>query len=344
MLFRSRPALVIDADYLKHDPGQFHPESPERIKALLDLPGELDSEGFQLLAPRAALREELAACHSGDYIDLVQATSQRNRYALDGDTVTCRDSFGTGLLAAGGFLNLLDAIAAGDCPNGFALVRPPGHHALRDRAMGFCLFNTAAIAAHYLKRRHGAKRILIMDWDVHHGNGTQDAFYEDRSVLYCSTHQYPYYPGTGAAGEIGRGEGEGYTVNIPLPAGCGDEEYLRAFRDVVMPIGSGFDPEWILVSAGFDPHRRDPLGGMNLTERGFAAMASMLLGLGDRHARGKVAFLLEGGYDLTALKGSVVAVLQEMKEQGREEVAQGKGGEAIRPLIDSIRGIQEKYW
>lgn len=336
--------MVIDPDYLKHDPGQFHPERPERIKALLDLPRQLDSESFQLLAPRPALREEVAACHSGDYIDLVQGTSKSNRYALDGDTVTCRDSFGIGLLAVGGFLQLLDAIAAGDCRNGFALVRPPGHHALRDRAMGFCLFNTVAIGGHYLKRRCGAERILIMDWDVHHGNGTQDAFYQDRSVLYISTHQYPYYPGTGAADEIGQGEGEGYTVNVPLPAGCGDEEYLRVFKDVVIPIGNRFKPEWILVSAGFDPHKRDPLGGMNLTEQGFGAMASMLLELGERHARGKVAFLLEGGYDLTALKSSVIAVLQEMKEEGRTKSGGASGGESIQPLIERVRGIQEKYW
>lgn len=179
----ARSAVVIDPDYLKHDPGHSHPESPERLKILLDLPRELDAESFQLLPPRPALREEVESCHSSDYIELVQATSMTNRYALDGDTVTCRDSFGVGLLAAGGFLRLLDSIAAGDCRNGFALVRPPGHHALRDRTMGFCLFNTAAIGAHHLKRRYGAKRILIMDWDVHHGNGTQDAFYQDPQVL-----------------------------------------------------------------------------------------------------------------------------------------------------------------
>lgn len=340
----ARSAVVIDPDYLKHDPGHFHPESPERLKVLLDLSRELDSESFELLPPRPALREEVESCHSSDYIELIQATSTTNRYALDGDTVTCRDSFGVGLLAVGGFLKLLDSIAAGDCRNGFALVRPPGHHALRDRAMGFCLFNTAAIGAHHLKRHYGAKRILIMDWDVHHGNGTQDAFYQDPSVLYLSTHQYPYYPGTGAMDEVGIGEGEGHTVNIPLPAGCGDGEYLRVFKRIVMPIGEKYGPEWILVSAGFDPHRRDPLGGMDVTERGFSTMASLLVDLAEKHAGGKIAFLLEGGYDLAALKNSVVAVLQQIKGERGGELPSEKGGEAIEPMIRKVLKVQEQYW
>ncbi len=340
----ARSAVVIDRDFLKHDPGHFHPESPERLKPLLDLTGELDSQSFQLLAPRPAAREEVESCHSNDYIELVQATSETNLYALDGDTLTCRDSFGVGLLAVGGFLKLLDSIAAGEFRNGFALVRPPGHHALRDRAMGFCLFNTAAIGARHIGRHYGAKRILLMDWDVHHGNGTQDAFYQDPSVLYLSTHQYPYYPGTGAVEEGGVGQGEGFTVNIPLPAGCGDEEYLRIFKEIVIPIGGKYKPEWILVSAGFDPHRRDPLGGMDVTERGFGVMASMLLDLAEKHAGGKIAFLLEGGYDLKALKSSVAAVLQEMKGESGGEMQAEKGGEAIRPLIRKILNFQEKYW
>ncbi len=339
-----RSAVVIDADYLKHDPGHLHPERPERLKVLLDLPKELDAKSFQLLPPRPALREEIEPCHSSDYIELVRSTSQKNRYALDGDTVTCRDSFGTGLLAAGVFLKLLDSIAAAEFRNGFALVRPPGHHALKDRAMGFCLFNTVAIGAHHLKRHYGAQRIMVVDWDVHHGNGTQDAFYQDPSVLYLSTHQYPYYPGSGGVEEAGVGAGAGYTVNIPLPAGCGDEEYLRVFNNIVMPIGEKFAPEWILVSAGFDPHRRDPLGGMDVTEKGFEAMASMLLGLAQKRAGGKIAFLLEGGYDLTALKNSVLAVLQQMKGESNGKLPDDRGGEIIDPLIRKVWSFQEKYW
>ena len=339
----ARTAIVIDPEYLKHDPGEFHPERPERLKVLLNLAAELNAKNFQLLPPRAATRQEIASCHAADYIDLVQATSTTNHYALDGDTATSRDSFGVGLLAVGGFLKLLDAIAAGEALNGFALVRPPGHHALRDRAMGFCLFNTVAVGAHHVRRHYGAKRVLIMDWDVHHGNGTQDAFFEDPSVLYLSTHQYPYYPGTGAAEEAGRGAGEGYTVNIPLPAGSGDAEYLRVFNEIVVPIAEKFAPDWILVSAGFDPHRRDPLGGMNVTERGFAAMAARLMRLAEKHAGGRIAFLLEGGYDLAALKNSVAAVLETLKEGPAADLSDNVGGETIEPLVRRILSIHEKY-
>jgi acetoin utilization deacetylase AcuC-like enzyme len=337
------PAVVIDPEYLKHDPGRFHPERPERLKVLLDLAGGLDPSAFRLMPPRAAALDEIASVHDRSYIDLVRSTSATNRHALDGDTVTSRDSFGVGLLAAGGFLALLDAIAAGEAASGFALVRPPGHHALADRAMGFCLFNTVAIGAHHVRRLYGAKRVLVMDWDVHHGNGTQDAFYLDPSVLYLSTHQYPFYPGTGAAEETGAGAGEGFTVNVPLPAGCGDEEYFAVFKDIVVPIADKYAPDWILVSAGFDPHRRDPLGGMNVSEAGFGALAAMLLGLAEKHAGGRIAFLLEGGYDLAALKNSVAAVLQAMRERPVVDLAAARGA-AIEPLVRQILRVHEKYW
>ena len=309
---------------------------------LLDLAEQLDEQKFQLLAPTAADRVEIESCHSSDYVALVEATSKANQYALDGDTITCRDSFGVGLLAVGGLLRLLDAIAAAETANGFALVRPPGHHALKNRAMGFCLFNSIAIGARHLKRVHGAKRILIVDWDVHHGNGTQEAFYDDASVLFISTHQFPFYPGTGAMDEIGVNGGEGYTINVPLPAGCGDAEYLRVFEEIVVPAANKFEPEWILVSAGFDPHRRDPLGGMKVTDEGFGAMAQILLRLAERHAGGKIAFLLEGGYDLAALRKSVAAVLNAMQKRPLDDSPTAKS-EKIQPLIRQIRQIREKY-
>lgn len=339
----AKTAVVVDGEYLKHDPGEFHPERPERIQVLLQLAGELEREKFQILPPKAAARSDIETCHGADYVSLVQSTSKANRYALDGDTVTSRDSFGVGLLAVGGFLRLLDAIAAGESRNGFALVRPPGHHALRDRAMGFCLFNTIAIGAHYLKSRHGAKRVLIMDWDVHHGNGTQDAFYDDGAVLFISTHQFPYYPGTGAVNDVGVNAGEGYTINIPLPAGCGDAEYFRVFQDVVVPAAEKFEPDWILVSAGFDPHRRDPLGGMDVTERGFGVMAQRLLELANQSAGGKIAFLLEGGYDLTALRNSVAAVLETMQQESRSKEPLKVDGDRIEPLVRRIHQVHEKY-
>jgi acetoin utilization deacetylase AcuC-like enzyme len=336
-------AVVVDPEYLKHEPGEFHPERPERIRALLDLVETLDNKRFPILPPMAASRSAIESCHGAEYVKLVEATSKTNLYALDGDTITCRDSFGVGLLAVGGFLRLIDTIAAGEAQNGFALVRPPGHHALRDRAMGFCLFNTIAIGAHHLKKAYRAKRIMIMDWDVHHGNGTQDSFYEDPSVLFISTHQFPYYPGTGAVTEVGVNAGEGFTLNIPLPAGCGDAEYMRVFYDVVVPAAKKFEPEWILVSAGFDPHRRDPLGGMEVTEAGFTGMTRLLIELADQYAGGKIAFLLEGGYDLSALRKSVAAVLEAMQQNPRVIETAKPGGDKIEPLVRRILQVREKY-
>jgi acetoin utilization deacetylase AcuC-like enzyme len=311
---------------------------------LLGLAGQLDRAAFALLPPKAASRADVERTHGVDHVRLVESTSKVNRYALDGDTITCRDSFGVGLLAVGGFLTLLDAIAAGENCNGFALVRPPGHHALRARAMGFCLFNTMAIGAEYLKRTYEAKKIMIVDWDVHHGNGTQDAFYDDPSVLFISTHQFPFYPGSGAIDEIGMGAGEGFTINVPLPAGCADRQYLQVFQDVIVPAAQKFQPEWILVSAGFDPHRRDPLGGMGVSERGFGAMARTLLALADQYCTGRIGFLLEGGYDLTGLCDSVAAVLAEMQNPSPtaiELLPQAASG--IEPLLGKLLQVHEKY-
>ena len=340
----AKPLVVIDQGYLKHLPGESHPERPERIQALLNLAGALDKQMFELASPRAATRADVEYTHGADHVRLVESTSKHNRYALDGDTITCRDSFGVALLAVGGFLTLLDAIASKQSSNGFALVRPPGHHALRDHAMGFCLFNTMAIGAEYLKRVYGAKKILIMDWDVHHGNGTQAAFYDDPTVLFISTHQFPFYPGSGAVNETGVGAGEGLTLNVPLPAGCTDAEYLQVFQDIVVPAAEKFQPDWILVSAGFDPHRRDPLGGMNVTEEGFGAMARLLLALANRFADGRIAFLLEGGYDLAGLRDSVAAVLAAMQAQvpppaGHLPLAESR----IEPVIRRILQVHEKY-
>jgi acetoin utilization deacetylase AcuC-like enzyme len=340
----ARTAVVIDPDFLKHEPGELHPESPDRLRILLDVAKGFHEERVRVIRPRAATTEEIKSCHTSHHIELIRATSETEHYALDGDTITSADSFGVALLAVGGFIELLDSVANADFHNGFALVRPPGHHAMRDHAMGFCLFNTAAIGAHHLKRLYGAKRILIVDWDVHHGNGTQDAFYHDPSVLYISTHQYPYYPGTGALEEVGDGKGEGFTVNIPLPAGCGDDEYLRVFQEIVMPIADRYEPEWVLVSAGFDPHARDPLGGMAVTEKGFGAMASLLLDVAQKHAAGKIAFLLEGGYDLMALRDSVAVVLQVMERETREQLPKLTGGSRLEPLVRKALRVQERYW
>ena len=340
----AKTAVVVDKEYLKHQPGDAHPERPERIKVLLDLAESLDPARFQLLPPMPAQRADIEATHGKDHVKLIESTARHNRYALDGDTITCRDSFAVSLLAVGGFIRLLDAVAVQDCRNGFALVRPPGHHALRNRAMGFCLFNTMAIGAEYLKRAHGVKKILIMDWDVHHGNGTQDAFYADPSVMFISTHQYPYYPGSGAANETGIAAGEGFTINIPLPAGCADAEYAQVFQGIIEPATEKFVPDWILVSAGFDPHRRDPLGGMGVTEQGFARMSRRLLALAEKFTDAKIAFLLEGGYDLAGLRGSVAAVLETMQAGAAPAPdALDLNASRIAPLVRHIQELHERY-
>ena len=340
----AQTAVVIDKEYLKHRPGDGHPERPERVKVLLDLAESLDPAKFALLPPQPAKRADIEATHGTDHVKLIESTARHNRYALDGDTITCRDSFAVSLLAVGGFIRLLDAIAANESRNGFALVRPPGHHALRDRAMGFCLFNTMAIGAEYLKRVHNVRKILIMDWDVHHGNGTQDAFYADPSVMFISTHQYPYYPGSGAANETGIAAGEGFTINIPLPAGCADAEYAQVFQDIIEPATGKFVPDWILVSAGFDPHRRDPLGGMGVTEQGFALMSRRLLALAEKFTDAKIAFLLEGGYDLAGLRGSVAAVLETMQAGAAPAPdAFDLNASRIAPLVRHIQELHERY-
>jgi acetoin utilization deacetylase AcuC-like enzyme len=240
-------------------------------------------------------------------------------------------------------LNLLDDVMVKRSDNGFAFVRPPGHHAERERAMGFCLFNNVAVGAEYLRRRHGLDRVLIVDWDVHHGNGTQHMFENDPGVLYVSTHQYPYYPGTGAMHEAGEGEGEGFTLNVPFPGGFGDAEYADAFRTVILPVAEEYQPEFVLVSAGFDPHYRDPLASMNVTEAGFAAMARGLVDLAGRVCGGRCVAILEGGYDLTAIRDSASAVLSELQGSAEAAVAPAEPSRA-EPLLAAVRKIQQRYW
>ena len=240
---------------------------PERIAVLAE--AFSGQPGLQRIEPRAASPEEITLVHEEAHFAEVARTRDLPSYSFDADTPASSRSFETALLAAGGLLTLLDEVMSGRLRNGFAFVRPPGHHAERDRAMGFCLFNNVAVGAAYLRQKHRLGRVLIVDWDVHHGNGTQHMFEDDPHVLYVSTHQYPFYPGTGAADEVGLGDGEGFTVNLPLPAGFGNAEYVEAFQTVVEPIVEQYEPEFILISAGFDPHARDPLAGMRVTEAGF---------------------------------------------------------------------------
>ena len=336
-----RTGLVIDARYQDHQPGQHHPERPARIGTLLSAVESYQRSGLTRFTPRLATQEEIALIHDTAHIGRVAATAGHDNYAFDADTHVSALSYDTARLATGGLLSILEAVMERDIDNGFALVRPPGHHAERDRAMGFCLFNSAAIGAQYLRERFGLKRILLMDWDLHHGNGSQHSFYDDPGVLYASTHQYPYYPGTGAAGEVGQGAGAGYTLNLPIPAGWGDVEYQQLFQTIIDPICRQFDPEFVLISAGFDAHVRDPLGGLHVTEEGFSAFARVLLRIARDHAKGRCAALLEGGYDLIGLEKSALRVLDEM---GGEQLETALPEVDPRPLLPQVQTVQRNYW
>lgn len=337
-----KTGIVTDDRYLAHDTGSGHPERPDRLRAVAQLLGRRSSADWVQIAARDATAEELARVHATQHIEQVAATRRLEHFAFDADTPGCARSFDAATRAAGGVLALVDAVMEGRVANGFAFVRPPGHHAERDRAMGFCLFNNIALAAAHLRAAHGLQRVLIVDWDVHHGNGTQHSFYADSSVLFVSSHQYPFYPGTGSAREIGAGEGEGFTLNLPFPAGYGDAQYVQAFLDVVEPVARRFAPQFILVSAGFDAHRRDPLAGMELTEEGFAKLARVLL----RTARGacndRLVAVLEGGYDLEGLTRSIDAVLAEMSGQRLDAPISVPVGE--RPDLRLPLEIARHFW
>ncbi|MFW6162604.1 MAG: histone deacetylase [Planctomycetota bacterium] len=304
--------VVYHPDYLEHRTGRGHPERPERLTAIVE---HLQQTGLwdavTHIEPRLATVEEVAAVHGTDYIAFVDERCAGGGGLLDlGDTPVCPASYEAALLAAGGLLAGADAVVAGDVRNAFALVRPPGHHARRANGMGFCIFNNIAIAARYLQRRHGVGRVLIADWDVHHGNGTQEAFYDDPSVAFLSLHRYPFYPGTGAAAERGTGDAAGSMVNVPLLAGTGGGDFVATFGDRLGELAGEFPPDFVLVSAGFDGHRDDPLGGMALGDDDYAELARRVRAVADEYCGGRLLLTLEGGYDLGALGRSVAAVLR----------------------------------
>jgi acetoin utilization deacetylase AcuC-like enzyme len=260
-----------------------------------------------------ASEEWILKTHSPSLYNLVEETCKRGSSAIDqDDTIVCTESFDVALLAVGGALAGVDAVASGILQNAFCAVRPPGHHATKKNPMGFCLFNNVAIAARYAQQHHGIGRIAIIDWDVHHGNGTQEIFFDDPSVLFVSLHQYPFFPGTGSRAEFGEGEGEGYTLNIPMRSGSEDKDYMEAFQKEILPMLDMFRPEFMLISAGFDAHRDDPLGNINLTEESFKKMTLMTMESADKHCHGKIVSVLEGGYNLSSLSKSVEVHLKAL--------------------------------
>ena len=334
-----RSAVLVDPRFREHDPGAGHPERPDRVAVLEHLVADWEGTTLERVAPRPATDEEILAIHSAGLLDTMRSTEGR-RCRIDADTATSARSYETALLAAGGLIELVDAVATRAHRNGFAFVRPPGHHATSTQAMGFCFFNNAAIAAHHLRAKHGYERVAIIDWDLHHGNGTEAIFYEDPGVLYVSLHQYPYYPGTGAASDVGRGAGAGFNVNVPFSPGVGDAGFLLAFEQVIEPVLRQYAPQFVLVSAGFDAHHRDPLGSLQVTERGYHEMARRLLALADDVAGGRFAAVLEGGYDLDAIRNSTEAVLSAMSTPLVLPEDLDVSSDALEPLKRVLR----PYW
>ncbi len=298
---------VYDPIYLKHDTGE-HVENAGRLETILS---RLEETGLRqqltLVEPRAAAIEELSLVHHRQHIRHIQDVAQRGGGWLDADTVMSPDSYEVALYAAGGAIRAVESVMDGEVGSAFALVRPPGHHATPRRAMGFCLFNNIAIAAEQALAKYKLERIPIIDFDVHHGNGTQEVFYDRAEVMYISTHEYPFYPGTGSVGETGSGAGEGATINIPLPAGCGDSEYLQVFEQIIVPAARRFEPQLILVSAGYDCHWADGIAMMQVSVTGFGQMVRIIKELADELCGGRLVFSLEGGYNLKALAASVKA-------------------------------------
>jgi len=340
--------FVYHEDYLRHDTGYHHPESAERLISILK---RLEERGLmdkmERVLPARASQEQIEYVHTDAHVKKMEALCKGGGSMLDPDTPLCPDTYAIALLAAGGVIKAVDEVMdeSNDLKHIFALVRPPGHHATPNRGMGFCIFNNVAIAAEQLKREYGFNRILIADWDVHHGNGTQEVFFEDSSVLYFSTHQYPHYPGTGWIDEVGKGEGEGFTVNVPLPAGVDDAGYLYALNNILAPIATEFRPEFVLVSVGFDAHTADPLASMNVTSSGFGLFTDVIQAIAKENCGGRIVMALEGGYDLDAIAESALSVFNSLLS-GKEEI---KGGavstsQQVVERVEEIMKVQREHW
>ena len=336
--------IVKDDRYLAHNLGAGHIEGPERLEIIHAAIERGLPFPCVLIEPRHASKDELAYIHSPHYIEFIARLDGKAYVEIDQDTSMTTGSFEAARLAAGGAIRAADMIMDGEVNNAIALVRPPGHHAERDQAGGFCLFNNVAIAAEHLIRGRGLRRVLIADWDLHHGNGTQNAFYLRKDVLFFSTHRFPFYPGSGYWNEVGEESGEGFTVNVPLTAGKGNEDYRFIYRNILGPIAAAYRPEFILVSAGFDIFAGDPLGGMEVTGAGFGALAAELSTMARDHAQGRLLFILEGGYDPQGLASGVLQVLAQLTATAHPPEGAADASLQTRAEIAPVIDVHRKYW
>lgn len=343
-----RTGIVKDMKYLNHCMEADHPECPERLQALYSMLREPDMAGrFKEISARSVTEAELHRVHSPRYVSRLAATQGSAFTYLDPDTSTCALSHETALLAAGGLCRAIALVHSGELDNAFALIRPPGHHAEKSCAKGFCFYNNIAIGARFAQSRLRLKRILVVDWDLHHGNGTEHCFEHDPTVLYFSVHQRRMFPGTGKVRNVGAGKGKGFTVNIPLPPGCGDGEYVFLFERVLKPIAESFAPDMILVSAGFDIHFADPLGAMTVTPKGFAGLTRSIMDLADRCCGGEMVMSLEGGYNTTALRDSTKAVLRELAGLSVTDIPDilATGDQRkLHPVLQKTLRTHQQYW
>jgi acetoin utilization deacetylase AcuC-like enzyme len=323
----------------EHDTGG-HPEQPARIAAIqreLDQRGWL---GFERVRSPAVERDVLTAVHPEAYVDSIEAISARGGGALDLDTVASAGSFNAALHAAGGAVRMVEMLLDGEAARAFSAHRPPGHHAIATRAMGFCLFNNVAVAARFALDARGLDRVMVIDWDVHHGNGTNDMFHSTSEVLFVSIHQWPLYPGSGSASDVGAGDGDGFTVNLPVPAGTGDDEYRSLVDDLVVPLAREYRPQLVLISAGYDAHREDPLADCQLTEEGYAAMTHAIREVADS-LEAPLGCVLEGGYALGALGRSVAATMEALVDP---DARSPDGAAAGGALVEEARARLARWW
>lgn len=313
---KQQTGFVYHSDYLLHTMGDWHPERPQRLSSIVEHLKKIEFWDTLIhIQPYSADVKWIETIHTPEYIKSVEDACSLGFYQLDADTAVNKDSYRVALLAAGGALAAADAVMSEKVKNVFCAVRPPGHHAERNMARGFCLFNNIAIVAKYLQQEYNLKKIFIVDWDVHHGNGTQNSFYADPSVFYFSMHQWPHFPGSGLKTERGQGDGLGYTLNVPMPPGQGDEEYIEVFEQLLFPAVIEFEPDFFLISAGFDAHSLDQLAGMEMTRAGFGKLTKIVKNLADEYCEGRIISLLEGGYNLEMQAQCVARHLEVLQER-----------------------------